>query len=314
MKTRLFRSITLLIVLSMLTLSLTGCDMLDYRRAFKLYNAGNFEAAAEYFSALGDYEDCPELHMLSRYWDALTLVERGDFLRALPRFQKLGNYENSAQWVTECQYQMAVAAYDNQQFAEAETLFLETSGYKNTAEYLRKIKWQSLFTAIQEKGVDQISASSIEKEYDGKTYIISAIHRLGSSQDLQLEVFRGGNGDIHAFDSLMITLTLDSTVAQFESSNSFGMDYLDGRIGSSQLATGKIDITTCTPETRLVIEAFEKHVEDNLGNITDSTDPADSLMDDDMAANLRDLLTVIPALLAESGITVTLRDIGFYAL
>ena len=94
----------------------------------------------------------------------------------------------------------------------------------------------------------------------------------------------------------------------------FGMDYLGDRIYSSQTATGKIDITTCTPETKLVMETFEMHVEDNQGKITDSTDPADSLMNDTVAENLHDLLTVIPELLLEAGITVTLQDIGFASL
>ena len=85
-------------------------------------------------------------------------------------------------------------------------------------------------------------------------------------------------------------------------------------MGSNQLATGKIDITTCTSETKLVMETFEMHVEDNQGKVTDSTDPADSSMNDAMAENLHDLLTVIPELLLEAGITVTLQDIGFNAL
>ena len=106
----------------------------------------------------------------------------------------------------------------------------------------------------------------------------------------------------------------DSTVARFECSSGFGMDYLDGRIGSSQLATGKFDITTCTPETKLVMETFEMQVEDNHGKVTDSTDPADSLMNDAMAENLHALLTVIPELLLDAGITVTLQDIGFASL
>jgi hypothetical protein len=37
-------------------------------------------------------------------------------------------------------------------------------------------------------------------------------------------------------------------------------------------------------------------------------------MNDAMAENLHDLLTVIPELLLEAGITVTLQDIGFNAL
>jgi hypothetical protein len=131
---------------------------------------------------------------------------------------------------------------------------------------------------------------------------------------LEFSVSEWKTDDFLFDDSLNITLTRDSTVASYEAGSGFGMDYLGDRIYSSQTATGKIDITTCTPETKLVMETFHKFVEDNKGETTESTDPADSLMNDAMAENLHDLLTVIPELLAENGITVTLQDIGFFAL
>ena len=314
MKTRIFRALVSVLLVCTLAFSMTGCEKLDYRRAIELYNAGKFEAAGELLYALGDYEDCPTLYTDCQYWIAATLAEQGDFEEALPRFVELGNYENSAQWVTECKYQMAVTAFNEERWEDARNYFAETPDYKNTPEYLRQISWQSLFEEILQKGTDQISASSIEVERDGKNYIISAVHCFGDVQDLELEVYHSKHDDFSIMDDLKITLTRDSTVAQFECGSSFGMNYLDGPIGSSQLATGKIDITTCTPETKLVMETFEMHVEDNQGKITDSTDPADSLMNDAMADNLYDLLTVIPALLAENGIAVTLQDIGFYAL
>ena len=314
MKKHIFRSLVLIFLVCTLMLSMTGCDTLDYRRAIELYNAGKFEAAGELFYELGDYEDSPALYKNCQYWTAASLAEAGKYSQALPRFIKLGNYENSAQWVTECNYQLAVAAFNEERWEDACHYFAQTPNYKNTQEYLRRIAWQSLFEEILQKGVDQISASAIEVERDGKTYMISAVHCFGDVQDLELEVYQSKNDDFSMIDDLKITLTRDSTVAQFECGSGFGMDYLDSRIGSSQMATGKIDLTTCTPETKLVMETFEMHVEDNQGKITDSTDPADSLMNDAMAENLYDLLITIPELLAENGITVTLQDIGFYAL
>ena len=314
MRIRLFRALAAVVLVCALAFSMTGCDTLDYRRAVELYNAGKFEAAADLFHALGDYEDCPALYTDCQYWIAATLADRGDYERALPRFAELGNYENSAQWVTECKYQIAVEAFSAERWEDARDAFSETPDYKNTPEYLRRIAWQSLFDDVMQNGVDQISASAIEKEIDGKTYIISAVHGFGGIGDLELEVFQGRNDDFNISDGLKITLTRDSTVASYEAGSGFGMDYLGGRIGSSQTATGRIDITTCTPETRLVMDSYEKFVEDNNGETTESTDPADSLMNDAMAENLHDLLTIIPELLLDAGITVTLQDIGFYAL
>ena len=314
MKAPIFRSFLLVMLILLLFTSLTGCEDMDYRDAIRLYNDGDYEAAAEIFYALGDFEKCPELYTDCQYWIAADLAEQGNFEKALPRFWKLGAYRNSTKWVTECKYQLAIADFDEGQYKDAELAFRKMPDYKQSAEYLRRISWQSLFEEILQKGVDQISASAIEVERDGKTYIISAVHCFGDVQDLELEVYQSKNDDFSMIDDLKITLTRDSTVAQFECGSDFGMDYLDGRMGSNQLATGKIDITTCTSETKLVMETFEMHVEDNQGKVTDSTDPADSSMNDAMAENLHDLLTVIPELLLESGITVTLQDIGFNAL
>jgi tetratricopeptide (TPR) repeat protein len=311
MKTRIFRFLTALSLILALAVSLTGCDTLDYRKAVGLYNAGKYDSAAEIFNSLGGYEDSAALYTLSQYRLAVALAERGSFDEALPRFLKLGNYENSAQWALECKYQIAVTAYNEARFTDAENCFRETSDYKQTGEYRRRIHWLALYDAVAAAGFDNGSGFILEKQVDGKDFSICA-NKL--SQELILSASKEENEDFLYLDTLSLTLTPDSTVASFACSSVFGMDYLDRRIGSTQHAAGKIDMTTCTPETRLVIETYEKHVEDNLGNVTDTADPSENRMANAMAENLSDLLSVIPALLAEAGIEQTLRDIGFYAL
>ena len=88
----------------------------------------------------------------------------------------------------------------------------------------------------------------------------------------------------------------------------------DMTIGSTQSAAGKLDMTTCTAQTRLVPETFEKTVTDNQGETYTSTDPEDCRMADAMTENLGLLLQVGQELLTEAGISQTLCDIGFYAL
>lgn len=303
-----------LLLACVLTLCLTGCDKLDYHKAVDLYNKGKFDDAAEIFSELGDYEDSAALSTLSHYWAAITLAEEGNYEEALPRFLKLGDYEDSAQRVTECTYQIAVSEFEAGNYTDAQIHFAEVADYKQASEYLRRINWQKLYDAIAAVGFNNISGYIIEKEQDGKHFSISAVHHDHTTQELVLQISEGGNGDFFIYDDLLITLTCDSTMATFEAGSGFGMDFVDDRIGSTQLGIGRLDITTCTPETTLVLESFTKHVEDNQGNITDSTDPADSLMDEDMAENLADLLSVIPQMLLDAGIELTLQDIGFYAL
>ena len=311
MKPNIFRSFLLVILVLLLFVSMAGCEDLDYRDAIRLYNDGDYEAAAEIFYALGDFEKCPELYTDCQYWIAVDLAEEGNFEKALPRFWKLGDYRNSPQWVTECKYQIAVAAFDEGQFKDAELTLRKMADYKQSAEYLRRMNWVAMYDAIVNVGFNAISITHITTQIGGKEYSIAADTY---SYELEFSVSEWKTDDFLFDDSLKITLTRDSTVASYEAGSGFGMDYLGDRIYSSQTATGKIDITTCTPETKLMMETFEMHVEDNQGKITDSTDPADSLMNDAVAENLHDLLTVIPELLLEAGITVTLQDIGFNAL
>ena len=158
---------------------------------------------------------------------------------------------------------------------------------------------------------DAIAAHPIEVEQNGKLFSVLA-NPIDQTLVLSVEAFV--NPPFSYDEELYITLTCDRILANFDAASSFGMDFVEDRIGSTQHASGRLDITTCTPKTLLSVENFEKHVDDNQGNTTDSTDPADCTMNAIMAENMQDLMTTIPQLLLDAGIELTLQDIGFYAL
>ena len=292
-----------LLLVCALVFSLSGCDKLDYRKAVDLFNQGKYDAAIDAFHELGNYQDSAQLFTLSHYWAAITRMEEGKFSEALPRFIKLGDYEDSAQRATECTYQIALLEFESGNFHEAQNYFQKVADYKQSQEYLRRIHWQAMY--------DAIAAHPIEVEKNGKL-----IHMLAEPNlhTLWLSIAVHTDPPFAFSDYLSISLTRDSTIANFSAGSDFGMAFVEGRIGASQIGYGRLDITTCTPETPLVMETFEKHVADNQGNSTDSTDPADSTMNEIMEENMQDLMTTIPQLLLDAGIEVTLQDIGFYAL
>ena len=303
-----FKSVFVILLVCSLTLSMTGCDKLDYRKAIKLYNAGSYEVAADMFYGLEDYEDSRELYTSCQYWIAANLAQQGNYEEALPRFLKLGEYENSAQWVIECKYQLALSAFDKGHFGDAQALFQEIPDYQQAKEYLRQINWQTMFDSIC--ALDE----TMQAEQNGKSFHIFAPLDDQNAPRLVFSVEMSKQEDHLYSDFLTITLSRASTVADFTCGSDFQMAYVDSTIGSSQSGSGRIDITTCTPETALVLDTFEKTVTDNLGKTTSSTNPADSLMAEMVAENLSDLLTMIPQLLLDAGITLTLNDIGFSAL
>lgn len=303
-KKTLSKLLTLVLILSIL-LSMTGCEALDYRKAVEQYNTGNFDAAAQSFAALGEYEDSRELATLSQYWAAISRMEQGNFSEALPRFVKLGDYEDSVQRATECQYQMAVALFEAGSLSEGEAIFLELGDYKASGEYLRRIRWQKLYDALPEEGICTQTSEGME---------LRIVPQKGEPNQLTFFVGRTKDMGYVFYDDLVLTLTRDSLEAEFTAKSTFTMDFRGEEIGSQQAASGKVDISVCTPETNLPVTSYELTATDNQGNTTTSTDPAEVLMADTMSENLAALLSILPTLLETNGITWTLQDIGFYAL
>lgn len=304
MKNRFFKSLAALSLALVFCICMTGCSQQTYRKAINLYNKGEFDAAATLFSELDGYKDSGELQTLSRYWEAITMMEAGEFSQALPRFIKLGAYEDSAERAAECKYQMAVDAFESADYHTAENYFLEQPQYRQTEEYLRRISWQQLFDAVTAAG------GTLENSQDGTVLRVTA----ASPAQLILSVSITKDMGYDFYDDLILTLTRDSLVADFTATSSFEMTFLGEQIGSVQTASGKANISTCTTDTRLIPETFQMTVTDNLGNISTSNDPADCLMADAMAENLATLLTGIPQLLAQSGIELTLGEIGFASI
>lgn len=304
MKKRLLQSLFLILTLC---LFLTGCDSQNYRKAINLYNEGQYDAAATVFSELDGYKDSGELQTLSRYWEALTLMSDGEYTEALPRFLKLGSYEDSADRAIECKYQMAIAAFEAEDFNTAESYFLEQPQYRKTPEYLRQITWQHFYDSVSAAGSDDEAGRTLQKEMENTVISITA----AEANTLVFSVSTVQNADFRIHDDLTLTLTRESLEAGFTAIGSFGMDFLESEIGSVQTASGKVDISTCSVGTRLMIQEFQMTVTDNLGVTSTSSDPADCSMYDAMSANLSALLTEIPILLTESGIELTLADIGF---
>jgi len=311
MKTRFWKPVVCILLICMLAFSLTGCEELDYRDAVDLYNAGAYEAAAQKFAALGDFEDSAQLETRCYYWIAMKAMEYGRFDAALEQFLALGDYEDCPERVTECRYQLAVAAFDGGDLEAAERYFLQSPDYKQTREYCRQITWQKFFDAIAGKAPGE-AESILSAEKDGHT--IQVIARSAEVQEIVFSISAVKDMGYVFTDTLMLRFRRDSLQAAFAAESSFTMDFKGGQIGSHQTGSGTLDIPTFNGETPLVLESFGMTVTDNLGKSTSSTDPADCLMGEDIAENLALLMAAVPGILSEAGIPFTLADIGFAAM
>ena len=113
MKRRLF----VIALVMALCLCLTGCKSSDYKKAVGLQEAGDFQAAADLFQALGDYQDSASrlgtCHDYINYNNAVTLQEEGDYQAAAALFTALGDFEDSASRLGTCNdYIAAIQAYN----------------------------------------------------------------------------------------------------------------------------------------------------------------------------------------------------------
>ena len=300
---KILKAATLVAMICILMLSMTGCDALDYRDAIDLYNAGAYAQAAEMFAVLGDFEDSAHFEKLCHYWIAVDTMEAGDYEKAIPLLEAMNSYEDCEERITECNYQLALQSFGAGDFPTAESLFLLTPDYRRTPEHLRQITWQKFF--------DTVAENPLQAEQDGKTYALTA-----NAETSQLVFSMASQVDSgYTFsDSLTLTLVRDSFIADLTATDAFAMDFREDAIGTEQTMSGRVDITTCTAQTLPVIDTFQKTVKDNQGGTTTSEDLADSLMTEAMIQNFQSLMTVIPQMITEAGFELTLHDIGFSAM
>ena len=133
MKKFLHRLLPLLLALSM-TVLLSGCNIVDYKKASKLMDSGDYAAASEMFRTLSDYKDSAELADQCDYQIASDSYESGDYAAALELFTALGDFEDSADRANRCSYEIAAEAYESGDYEKAYELFTALGDYEDSAE------------------------------------------------------------------------------------------------------------------------------------------------------------------------------------
>ena len=115
-----------------------GCDSIDYKKATKLYNNGEWDEAIEIFESLGSYEDSKDMVNACNYEKATELYENKEYDEAIEIFESLGEYKDSADRIKEYIYLNAVALMNEGKYEEAITTFenIGENEYKDSAEQI----------------------------------------------------------------------------------------------------------------------------------------------------------------------------------
>ncbi|MBO4368058.1 MAG: hypothetical protein J5859_05030 [Clostridia bacterium] len=157
-------SYTLLALICMLLLSGCGEDE-KYEKALTDLATGNYAAASDAFSSLGDYGDSIRY---STYAKALQNVEDGDIAAASERFSMLGGFLDSKSYAA---YYDAVGKENDGSYEEAYALYEQVSGFLDADD--RK-------DGLADKALDRDIEEAIGK-----------MHENGASWVLEDDTMRG---------------------------------------------------------------------------------------------------------------------------
>ena len=147
---------------------------MKYRKAVKLEEAGEYNAASKLFAELGDYRDSAgrrrSCHQAVDYQRAVEVMESGDYRRARFMFSALGDYKDSAQQMKKCHtavkeetYQSALAMLEEGKKTQAVALLKSLGDYKDSSELAAGIFTQDI-KAAQEG--DYIAFGAFEQDND----------------------------------------------------------------------------------------------------------------------------------------------------
>lgn len=294
--------IALMLVLSLL-FALSGCKLLDYKYASDYYEAGDYVTAYNIFIGLGDFGDSAEMAKICRqkadYTEAEALLAAGDYRAALPLYEGLAMYMDSPVKAVSCRYHIGLDCIEAHDYEEALTWLEPLGSYEDSIAQVKLAKWLWFYETIKNHPcITSVNNGSI---------ILFATEDGGFAIDYN-------NTDnllgISYTKSFHMTFSKDSREGVYTAvydSNS------NGQIREE--VTGTLDISAFSATSKMPVATFSQTVIDPDGKETVSTTPSDALMMQGLLMEVQMLLTqCIPAFLEQTGLPLTLADIGFSSL
>ena len=117
---------------------------LKYTKAENLMNAGEYEAAAEVFAALGNYSDAQDKRWEAKYAEAESLLNAGKSGEAFKAFENLKNYSDAADKVKEIKYKAAENLLEAGRYEDAAKAFEELGNYSDALDRVQEAETDNL--------------------------------------------------------------------------------------------------------------------------------------------------------------------------
>lgn len=103
------RKMIALMMASAMCLSLTACNSSNYTKAEELLSSGDYSAALEIYTDLGDYEDSQDKAKKCTYEIANECFEQKNYKNALENYSELGDYEDAKDKAAECEKEIGMS-------------------------------------------------------------------------------------------------------------------------------------------------------------------------------------------------------------
>ena len=324
------------VLLAAVCLLLAGCNSKDYEAAMALYGAGEYDAAAKAFRALGDYSDSAAMVSACEYALAERLCADGNWVAAEAAFAALGNYEDSADRVLRCRYEQAVILLEGGAYPEAGAAFTALGDFADSREMVMRCKYEQgkVWLELGEYAVAKAIFGELGAYEDAPRLLEQA--RWGMLQTFLIEqppyffgdgyqvgITAGDPGQLTLYaeqtldlgfyvvvDRCAISFTMGEAEGKYElqTQTQTQSDGLAGR--TSTTASGMVELASVTADTLLPLTNVSYYGEDVYGNLYDSSLTWGAVLTNPQAL-LKVLLEHIPVLLESSGSGYTLQEFGF---
>ena len=126
------KSLWLVLIIPVLLLAVNyyTADARSYDNAEKLFQAGDYEAAAAAFEELGQYRDAPQRQAAADLEMAEALFAKAQYEAAMSVYQTLDGYDEKT---AQCAYQLGLTALEAEKLGQAVSWFALAGDYANAA-------------------------------------------------------------------------------------------------------------------------------------------------------------------------------------
>lgn len=300
------RMIAALLLFS-LCLCFTGCDALDYSKATRYYNDGEYAKALELYESLGDYADSEAMAHLSwqkaDYEAAGQAYDEGNYRKAMELYYGLDMYMDSPVKAIESQYALGVSLIESREYSEAIALLEELGTFEDSAQQAQNAKALWIMEALE-----QTDGVSLSLDSKGEKRLSLAI---ADENSLAL-VYEGKTQLLGVPNESNFTLIL----FPFTREANYTADYRS--VASRTIleeATGTADLAVYNARQGLSTHDFVQTITEPDETVTTSKSTADAIILPSLFIEAGTIISEnLATLLAQTGTDLTPEDLGFLAL